>query len=248
MSAASATSMYLISSIWSPSFAELSKVVRVFTAVPSLTTLSLPFQSLYRMRFPAFTTLSALATSTTLLRAIGLEETNDIIKLFGDNEALKNTLAKDDDQKIKSAKAALVEIFKKMKPGEPVTEEGTINFLVQRFFDEKRYDLGRAGRYKFIKKLGIYNRLAGRTLAENLVSADGEIRFKKEMDGVTVYSYIMLCRMRRFADLLATTDYSIMEISEMCGTLNYSNVSRIFKKTYGCSPSEYRALKKAEKA
>lgn len=75
-----------------------------------------------------------------------------------------------------------------------------------------------------------------------------EIRFKKEMDGVTVYSYIMLSRMHRFADLLATTDYSIMEISEMCGTLNYSNVSRIFKKTYGCSPSEYRALKKAGKA
>ena len=117
--------------------------------------------------------------ATTLLRALGLEETNDIIKLFGDSEALKNTLAKDDDQKIKTAKLALVEIFKKMKPGEPVTEEGTINFLVQKFFDAKHYDLGRAGRFKYIKKLGVYNRLAGRTLAENLVDADGEVRFKK---------------------------------------------------------------------
>ena len=117
--------------------------------------------------------------ATTLLRALGLEETNDIIKLFGDNEALKNTLAKDDDQKIKTAKLALVEIFKKMKPGEPVTEEGTINFLVQKFFDAKHYDLGRAGRFKYIKKLGVYNRLTGRTLAENLVDADGEVRFKK---------------------------------------------------------------------
>ena len=117
--------------------------------------------------------------ATTFLRALGLEENNDILKLFGESEALKVTLAKDDDQKIKTAKAALVEIFKKMKPGEPVTEEGTINFLVQKFFDGKHYDLGRAGRFKYIKKLGVYNRLTGRTLAENLVDADGELRFKK---------------------------------------------------------------------
>ncbi len=116
--------------------------------------------------------------ATTLLRALGLESSEDIEKLFGESFALKNTLDKEEN-KIKSSKAALVDIFRKMKPGEPVTEEGTANFLVQRFFDEKRYDLGRAGRYKFIKKLGIYNRLPGRILAENLVSAEGEIRFKK---------------------------------------------------------------------
>ena len=114
--------------------------------------------------------------ATILLKALGLENDEDIKSLFGDNEALDLTLSKDE---IKNARAALVEIFRKMKPGEPVTEEGTINFLVQKFFDAKRYDLGRAGRYKYIKKLGVYNRLAGRTLAQNLVSADGEIRFKK---------------------------------------------------------------------
>ena len=114
--------------------------------------------------------------ATTLLKALGFESDEDIIKLFGESVALEQTLKKDD---IKSAKSALFEIFKKMKPGEPVTEEGTVNFLVQKFFDPKRYDLGRAGRYKYIKKLGIYNRLANRTLAENLVSVDGEIRFKK---------------------------------------------------------------------
>ena len=117
--------------------------------------------------------------ATILLKALGIESDDDIIKLFGENEALANTLAKDEDSKTKTAKAALIEIFRKMKPGEPVTEEGTINNLVQKFFDSKRYDLGRAGRYKYIKKLGIYNRLPGRTLAENLISADGEIRFKK---------------------------------------------------------------------
>ena len=117
--------------------------------------------------------------ATILLKALGLENDEDIISLFGKNEALELTLNKDEDLKVKSAKSALVEIFRKMKPGEPVTEEGTVNFLVQKFFDAKRYDLGRAGRYKYIKKLGIYNRLPGRTLAQNLVSADGEIRFKK---------------------------------------------------------------------
>ncbi len=117
--------------------------------------------------------------ATTLLRALGLENSEDILKLFGDSLPLRNTLDKEEEAKIKSSKAALVDIFRKMKPGEPVTEEGTVNFLVQRFFDEKRYDLGRAGRYKFIKKLGIYNRLPNRILAENLVSADGEVRFKK---------------------------------------------------------------------
>ena len=117
--------------------------------------------------------------ATILLRALGIESDEDIVSLFGKNEALEITLAKDDDLKVKNAKGALVDIFRKMKPGEPITEEGTANFLVQNFFDEKRNDLGRAGRYKYIKKLGVYNRLPGRTLAQNLVSADGEVRFKK---------------------------------------------------------------------
>ena len=117
--------------------------------------------------------------ATILLKAIGIEKNEDIISLFGNSHPLELTLAKDDELKINSSKTALVEIFRKMKPGEPVTEEGIVNYLVQKFFDPKRYDLGRAGRYKYIKKLGIYNRLVGRTLAENLVSSDGEIRFKK---------------------------------------------------------------------
>ena len=117
--------------------------------------------------------------ATILLRALGIESDEDIISLFGKNDALEMTLTKDNDSKVKSAKGALMDIFRKMKPGEPVTEEGTANFLVQKFFDAKRNDLGRAGRYKYIKKLSVYNRLPGRTLAQNLVSAEGEVRFKK---------------------------------------------------------------------
>lgn len=113
----------------------------------------------------------------TLLKAIGLESADDILSLFGERHNLRLTLEKNED--IKNAEGALIDIFRKLKPGEPVTRDGTINFLYQKFFDEKRYDLGRAGRHKFAMKLGVYNRLSNHILAENLVSSDGEVRFKK---------------------------------------------------------------------
>ena len=117
--------------------------------------------------------------ATLLLHALGFEEDKSITDLFGKNDALLITLEKENDPKLKTSKGALIEIFKKMKPGEPITEEGTVNFMVQKFFDAKRNDLGRAGRYKYIKKLSVYNRLAGRTLAEDLKSVDKVVRFPK---------------------------------------------------------------------
>ena len=114
--------------------------------------------------------------ATILLKALGLETEKVLFDLFGETEAMKNTLAKDG---VPNGRAALYDIFGRLKPGEPRTDDGTVDFLVQKFFDEKRYDLGRAGRFKYLQKLGIYNRLTGRVLAENLISADGEIRFPK---------------------------------------------------------------------
>ncbi len=111
--------------------------------------------------------------ATILLKALGLESDAEIEDLFGVRDNLHGTLEKDAD--INTAQKALSEIFRKLKPGEPVTEEGTANYLIQKFFDHKRYDLGRAGRYKYAEKLGIYDRLVGRVLAEPLVSADGEV-------------------------------------------------------------------------
>ena len=136
--------------------------------------------------------------ATTLLKALGLTTDKLIIDLFdeqvvspkrkrkGDEpevlSLLENTLQKDagtggrNQSEVQTN--ALVEIFRKLKPGEPLTEEGVHKFLEQKFFDDKRYDLGKAGRYKFAQKLGIYNRLPGATLAENLISADGEIVYE----------------------------------------------------------------------
>ena len=110
--------------------------------------------------------------ATVLFKALGFSEKN-ILDVFGDSDEIKSTIAKDKD--CKTSNDALIEIFKKLKPGEPVTKEGTITFLFQRFFDEKRYDLGSAGRFKINQKLGIYNRLTGRVLGEPLIDANGEI-------------------------------------------------------------------------
>ena len=115
--------------------------------------------------------------ATILLKGLGLTDKDELIKLFGNNELLLNTFEKDTDNI--TALDALTTIFKKLKPGEPITFEGVANFLVQKFFDHKRYDLGRAGRFKYRTKLGIYNRLAGRILAENLKDDNGEILYKK---------------------------------------------------------------------
>ncbi len=115
--------------------------------------------------------------ATILLKALGLDTAEILTELFGDNVMLQNTIKKDADTK--SATRALREIFIRLKPGEPYNEVGATTFLMQRLFDPKRYDLGRAGRYKYTTKLGIYNRLPGRILAENLISADGELVYPK---------------------------------------------------------------------
>ena len=108
--------------------------------------------------------------ATIILKALGLDDPKMLRKLFGKNEMLEATMEKDKD--IVTPFDALVYIFNKLKPGEPITPEGVANFLIQKFFDHKRYDLGRAGRFKYRSKLGIYNRLAGRYLAEDLMVPD----------------------------------------------------------------------------
>ena len=110
--------------------------------------------------------------ATILFKALGLDKEEQLKALFGDTETLALTLQKDSN--MKNADQAIIDIFKKLKPGEPVTPEGVISFLVTKFFDEKRYDLGRAGRFKYAQKLGIYNRLVGRVLAEDLIDSHPE--------------------------------------------------------------------------
>lgn len=113
---------------------------------------------------------------TILLRALGLETNQDILDVFGEHDYLLNTLAKDPTTNIDDA---LIEIYNKLRPGEPATIEGATSLLIARFFDKKRYDLARAGRFKFRKKLNLLDRLYTRVLAQDIVDIHGDVVLKK---------------------------------------------------------------------
>ena len=114
---------------------------------------------------------------TVLLRALGFGSDQEIIDLIGDNEYLSNTLEKDNTE---STEKALLEIYERLRPGEPPTVESAKSLLYSRFFDPKRYDLANVGRYKMNKKLHIKNRLFNQTVAETLVDPEtGEILVEK---------------------------------------------------------------------
>jgi DNA-directed RNA polymerase subunit beta len=110
---------------------------------------------------------------TVLVRALGLVSDQEIINFFGEDERLLKSLDKDNT----TTKAeALIEIYKKLRPGEPPTVESATSLINSLFFDDKRYDLAKVGRYKFNKKLGLLNRIEKEVLAEDVVHPEtGEI-------------------------------------------------------------------------
>ena len=112
---------------------------------------------------------------TTLLRALGLSSDDEILELFGQDEYLINTLEKDST---KNTDEALIEIYEKLRPGEPATLDSAKNQLIVRFFDKFRYDLGKVGRYKFNKKLNVLDRLLNAKIAQD-IEIDGKVIVKK---------------------------------------------------------------------
>ena len=121
---------------------------------------------------------------TTVLRAFGLSSDEDIIKLFGNNDFVKNTIAKDSTR---NTDEALIEIYEKLRPGEPATLDSSKNQIITRFFDEFRYDLAKVGRYKFNIKLNVLDRVLNQTLAEDIV-VDG---LKKVEKGTVVTKEVL---------------------------------------------------------
>ena len=103
---------------------------------------------------------------TVLIRALGIGSDAEIIDLFGEEPKILATLEKDVS---KSYEEGLIEIYKKLRPGEPPTVESSESLLRGMFFDSKRYDLAKVGRYKFNKKLALRNRIRGAKLAEAVV-------------------------------------------------------------------------------
>ena len=114
-------------------------------------------------------------TVTTFLRAFGLSSNADITDLYGEDEYLLNTMEKDSTM---NTDEALIEIYEKLKPGEPATLDSAKNHLITRFFDAFRYDLSKVGRYKYNKKLNVLDRLFGQTLAED-IKVGKTVKFKK---------------------------------------------------------------------
>lgn len=110
---------------------------------------------------------------TVLLRALGFSTDQEIVDLLGDSEYLRNTLEKDGTE---NTEQALLEIYERLRPGEPPTVENAKSLLYSRFFDPKRYDLASVGRYKANKKLHLKHRLFNQKLAEPIVNSEtGEI-------------------------------------------------------------------------
>ena len=103
---------------------------------------------------------------SVLIRAMGVGSDAEIIELFGEEPKILATLEKDT---AKSYEEGLIEIYKKLRPGEPPTVESSASLLNGMFFDPKRYDLAKVGRYKFNKKLALRNRVRDAVLAENVV-------------------------------------------------------------------------------
>ena len=112
---------------------------------------------------------------TTMLRAVGLTHDDDILSLFDNDIYLKNTIERDSTH---DTDEALIEIYEKLRPGEPTTLDSSKNQLITRFFDDFHYDLAKVGRYKFNKKLSVKDRLLGNKLAEDII-IDGEVKIAK---------------------------------------------------------------------
>ena len=113
---------------------------------------------------------------TVLLRALGIGTDAEIIELLGEDERLSATLEKDNT---KTVEEGLVEIYKKLRPGEPPTVESASSLLNALFFDPKRYDLAKVGRYKFNKKLALCYRIMNKVSAEDIINPEtGEVFVK----------------------------------------------------------------------
>ena len=112
---------------------------------------------------------------TVLIRALGFGTNQEIIDLFGEEPKIMATLEKDVSN---SFETGVIELYKKLRPGEPEEVENATNLFMGMFFDARRYDLAKVGRYKYNKKLALKNRIAGHVLAEDVIDpSTGEVLF-----------------------------------------------------------------------
>lgn len=157
---------------------------------------------------------------TTLLRALGLSNDEDIIGLFGEDNYILKTIEKDTN---KNTDESLIDIHAKLRPGEPSTLDSAKNQLISRFFDAFRYDLAKVGRYKFNKKLNVTDRLYNAILAED-IKVGKKIVFEKG----TLIDHKVLNELKT----LLADGYGTIEVpvNEELDTYNKVQIIKIYSK------------------
>ena len=119
--------------------------------------------------------------ATTLVRALLFETDDEIINALGDTKHLRTTLEKENSE---TSEEALIEIYKKLKPGDPASLESSQNLINNLLFDDRRYDLAKVGRYKYNLKLALWPRIEGRIAATDVIDGETGELFVKEGDTI----------------------------------------------------------------
>ncbi len=159
---------------------------------------------------------------TTFIRALGISSDDEITEKFGVDERLNQTVLQKDATK--NTDEALLDLYKKLRPGEPPTVESSLTHLNNLFFDAKRYDLCRFGRYKYNKKLGIGSRLAGHVLSRPVIQEEtGELLF----DAGTTLTYDQAMQIQEAG---ITEAYLTVEAKEYYVTESGENSIRFVEK------------------
>ena len=159
---------------------------------------------------------------TTFIRALGISSDDEITEKFGVDERLNQTILQKDATK--NTDEALLDLYKKLRPGEPPTVESSLTHLNNLFFDAKRYDLCRFGRYKYNKKLGIGSRLAGHVLSRPVIQEEtGELLF----DAGTTLTYDQAMQIQEAS---ITEAYLTVEAKEYYVTESGENSIRFVEK------------------
>ena len=160
-------------------------------------------------------------TITTLLRALGLSNDEDIIGLFGEDDYINKTLEKDPN---KNTDEALIDIHSKLRPGEPSTLDSAKNQLISRFFDAFRYDLAKVGRYKYNKKLNVTERILGCKLAED-IKVDNEVVFA---EGTLIDKEVLEKLKEIFENGYGVTE---VQINEELDSYNKVQIVKVYSKS-----------------
>ena len=202
--------------------------------------------------------------ATTLLRALGIGTNQEIIDIFGNEPRLLKTLEKDSAT---NHEEGLKEIYKKLRPGEPPTVESAGSLFNSMFFDPKRYDLAKVGRYKYNKKLGLYNRLADNVVSEDVIDPNtGEIlaeagqtvskELARQIENAGVESVMVRSNHdddastkvigNQFVDIDQYIEYDISDL-KIADRVYYPVLMEILKETEGYSEEEVKEVLKMRK-